>query len=270
MKKTALATGAAALVISLSGCGAHAINGTASTDPQLFGNAQELVRAATNGTEKAKSAKFSMESSIAGLDMNGQGAGRFDGENTAMRMTMHVATVDEEIRYVDKTMYIQLPEQTRARMTGGKPWGKVDPDSALGKEMGAAQAQQNDPSQTLQQIQEAGTIKRSEETTLDGQQATHYWIDMDLAKVADKLAEGSLSQAAIAQLKGKVSTIPVEVWLDKDQLPMQFTENLTEVMKAAGGGTGPATLTMKYSDWGTPVDVQAPPADQVGELKLPG
>ncbi len=26
-------------------------------------------------------------------------------------------------------------------------------------------------------------------------------------------------------------------------------------------------MTMKYRDWGAPVDVAAPPADQVGELK---
>ncbi|HVV10889.1 hypothetical protein [Amycolatopsis sp.] len=47
---------------------------------------------------------------------------------------------------------------------------------------------------------------------------------------------------------------------------------MTEQMKAAGvPGSGASTVTMKYSDWGTTtVDVQAPPADQVGELKLPG
>jgi hypothetical protein len=28
-------------------------------------------------------------------------------------------------------------------------------------------------------------------------------------------------------------------------------------------------MTMKYTAWGVPVDVQAPPADQVGELNLP-
>lgn len=55
-------------------------------------------------------------------------------------------------------------------------------------------------------------------------------------------------------------------------LPVQVTEDMTEQMKAAGvPGSGASTVTMKYSDWGTTtVDVQAPPADQVGELKLPG
>ncbi|HVV10888.1 hypothetical protein [Amycolatopsis sp.] len=193
-------------MIALSGCGAHSGCGTPSADPQLFGNAQELVRAATNGTEQAKSAKFTMQSSMAGMDINAQGAGRFDGDNTAMQITMHVSTIDEELRYVDRVIYVQLPEQVRARITGGKPWGKVDPDSPLGKQMGAAEAQQNDLSQYLRQIQQAGTIARSEQTTLDGQPVTHYWIDLDLAKMTAKLSGTGIPQATLDQLKDKVKT----------------------------------------------------------------
>ena len=38
------------------------------------------------------------------------------------------------------------------------------------------------------------------------------------------------------------------------------------MMQALGAPAGDAKFTMKYSDWGTQVDVVAPPADQVVDL----
>jgi hypothetical protein len=270
LRKNALAASGVALVLALSGCGARTIAGTPSADPMLFGNAQELVRAASAKTGQAKSAKFSVESSLAGQQVTGQGMGRFDGDNTAMQMTMNVGTVNEELRYVDKTLYIQLPEQVRAQMTRGKPWGKVPADSDLGKMMGASQAQQNDPSKILDQIQAAGTITRNEQTTLDRQQVTHYWINVDLAKAAGKLAASGISTGQLDQIKNKLPTIPLELWLNGDLLPVQFTENLSGMLTAAGAPASAQNvkMTMRYSGWGTAVDVQAPPADQVGELTM--
>lgn len=269
--RPAFGVGALALVLAVTGCGTRAISGTPTGDSQIFGNAQELVRAATAQTEKSKSAKFTIESSVGAQDINGQGEGRFDGDNTAMHLSMTVGPIDEDLVYVDKTMYVQLPEQYRGQMTSGKPWGKVPADSDLAKTMGAAQAEQNDPSQILQQIQQAGTITRSEQTMLDGKQVSHYWIDVDVAKAVDKLKDAGLPEAELNELATKVKTIPVQLWLDGDLLPVQFTEDMSGLLKAAGA---PETMqnmkmTMKYTDWGVPVDVQAPPADQVGDLKLP-
>ncbi|WP_208024606.1 hypothetical protein [Amycolatopsis pithecellobii] len=267
---------AVAVALTLAGCGARPESSSTTNDPttndsNVFGNAQELVRAATDQTAKAKSAKFTAESSLAGQAVTAQGQARFDGADTVMDMTMTVGPVREEMRYVDRALYVQLPEQYRARMTSGKPWGKVPADSAVAKQIGAQQAQQNDPSQALQQIQQAGTITRSAHETLDGQPVTHYWIDVDFAKGFDKFKNTGLPEAQLNEIAAKVKTIPVELWLGSDKLPVQITEDMSALMKAAGA---PATaqdmkITMKYSDWGTPVDVQAPPANQVGELKLP-
>jgi hypothetical protein len=269
--RPAFAVGALALVVALTGCGVRTVSGTPTADSQIFGNAQELVRAATAQTEKSKSAKFTIQSALGAQAITGQGEGRFDGDDTAMHLTMTVGSIDEDLLYVDKTMYIQLPEQYRAQMTSGKPWGKLAADSDLAKTMGAAQAQQNDPSQILQQIQEGGTITRSEQTMLDGLQVTHYWIDVDVAKSIDKLKAAGLPEAQLNEVATKVKTIPVELWLDGDLLPVQFTEDMSGLLTAAGAPASMQNMkvTMKYTDWGTPVDVQAPPADQVGELKLP-
>ncbi|HKS44772.1 MAG TPA: hypothetical protein VJT49_06570 [Amycolatopsis sp.] len=279
MKKSALLAGGLALVITVGGCGARTENGQATgpngqtSSASLFGDAQELVRAATSKTEQARSSKISMVETVGGQRITAEGQGRYDGANTAMDITMNALGQTEEIRLVDRTMYIKLPESVRAQVTGGKPWGKISTDGALGKQFSDLldRAQQNDPSKTLERIQQAGTITKSEKTTLDGQPVSHYWIDLDFAKAAKNLGASGLSDAQLRQITSKVKSVPLELWLNADQLPVQLTEDLGAVMKAVGAPANAqdVQMTIKYSDWGTPVEVQAPPADQVKEIKLP-
>jgi hypothetical protein len=280
VKKSVL-VGGLALVVTLTGCGARSVAGQPTGQDgsgSLFGNAQELVRAASTKTGQARSAKFRFTTSMGTHEMTGQGEGLFDGDNSALDYTATTTGTGTagsmEFRYVDKTVYlkISLPPQSPVQITGGKPWGRVDPSNPMAAALGATadRAQQNDPSQVLQQIQQAGTITRSEQTTLDGQQVDHYWVDIDLAKAASMLGSTSgLSGDELRQLTSQVKTVPVQLWLNHDQLPVQFSEDLTPVMKAAGAPASvqPFTMTMNYSDWGTPVAVQAPPADQVGDIE---
>lgn len=278
MRKPAVLVGAFALTIALAGCGSTVSghprtgsDGAGSTG--FFSSALDLYNASSQQTDKSKSAKFTVSSAMGGQQITGQGSGNFDGADSQMQMSMTVGPMQEELRYLDNTMYMQVPEQYRAQLTSGKPWGKASPDSAIGKQMGAAQAQNNDPRKMLEQIKDAGTIKSSEKTTLDGQEVTHYVIDLDFDKAMAKLADaGGLPEAQLEQLKGKVPPIPVEVWLNSDQLPVQLTEDMSGVLKATGAPAAMSSMkmTMKYTDWGAPVSVEAPPADQVGELKIPG
>ncbi|GLY64496.1 hypothetical protein [Amycolatopsis taiwanensis] len=274
MKKALLAVSGLALIVTVSACGSRPESGQASppASDTLFGNAQELVRAATAKTGQAQSAKFTLTETVGNEMVTAHGEGRF-GTNAAMDLTMKVQGEEVEMRFVDKTFYIKVPpEQMEA--TGGKPWGRISADNELGKVLGslANTAEQNDPAKILDQIQQAGTITKSEKTTLDGQPASHYWVDIDFAKAAASFAESSgLPPEELQKLAGdKIKTIPVELWLNQDSLPVQITEDITPILKAAGGPEAgqSANIIMKYSDWGAPVDVQAPPADQVADLDL--
>ncbi|NIH78722.1 hypothetical protein [Amycolatopsis viridis] len=275
MKKTALVSGALALVIGLSACGGQAATGGGNAvGPSLFGNAQDLVRAASAKTSQAQSAKFTMSMSMGGQEITGSGEGRFAGSDTAMAMTTNVAGRTQEMRIVDKVMYLKLPANAQAA-AGGKPWAKLPQGSEAAKALGASldQAESNNPAQSLEQIQKAGTITRSEQTTLDGQQVSHYWVNIDVAKAADELAGTGMPAEMLDRLKSMNGvTFPLELWLNNDQLPVQVTEDLSPMMKAVGAPaeSQQATVKMKYTDWGAPVTVTAPPADQVGELKLNG
>ncbi|MEV5299583.1 hypothetical protein [Amycolatopsis methanolica] len=71
-----------------------------------------------------------------------------------------------------------------------------------------------------------------------------------MAKATDTLNTGELPPEVLDKLKNSGAVIPVEIWLDSDQLPVQVTRDLTQVMQAAGAPAGAqnATMTMKYRD----------------------
>jgi hypothetical protein len=173
-----------------------------------------------------------------------------------------------EIRLVDKTIYLKRPESPRGQADPAKPWTKISIDDstpagkALSENYGELAAQ-NDPSQMLEQIQKAGTIKKSEATTLDGEPANHYTFDLDLAKLADLMPAG-LPAEAKTQLEGKDIHFPMDVWVNSDQLPMQTVMAMSSL---GGAQLGSMKVTRKYTDWGVAVDITAPPADQIAEPK---
>lgn len=273
MKKTALVSGVLALVFGLSACGGQSGGDGGNAGPSLFGNTQELVRAASAKTGQAQSAKFTMNMSMGGQEMTASGEGRFAGSDTAMSMTMNAAGQTQEMRIVGKVLYLKLPAEAQAA-TGGKPWATLPEGSEAAKQLGVSmeQAESNNPTESLNQIQKAGTITRGEQTTLDGQQVSHYWLNIDVAKVADEIAGTGMPAEMLDRLKSMNVTFPMELWLNSDQLPVQITEDLGPMMKAVGAPAEAqqATIKMKYTDWGAPVTVEAPPADQVGELKIGG
>jgi hypothetical protein len=280
MRKIALTAGGLALVLALGACGGTT-GGTAlpasgpgqdkAGSTALFSDPHLLVAAAKAGTEKSKSAKFSMEMNAAGMSVKASGQGRFDGANTAMSMNMDLLGQQMEMRLIGGDMYMQMPASMRQTLGSTKPWTKVSlsDSSAAGKALSDSYnqlAEQNDPSKMLEQIQKAGTITKSEATTLDGQPANHYTIDVDFAKLADQMPAG-LPAEAKSQLAGKNVHFPMDLWVNSDQLPMQIVMDMGALGKAMGGAAagqmGDMKMTMKYTDWGVPVNIEAPPADQV-------
>jgi hypothetical protein len=76
-----------------------------------------------------------------------------------------------------------------------------------------------------------------------------------------------LSAEAVGELRGKVAKFPMELWLDDAHQPLQVMLDLAPVLAASGvPDSAKARITTRYTDWGTQVDVQAPPPDQIGEI----
>ncbi|MET7989933.1 hypothetical protein ABZU76_03380 [Amycolatopsis sp. NPDC005232] len=286
MRKTTFVVAAgAALALVLTGCGSKSENGTAapagdkasSGIASPFANVLELANASKQGTAKSKSSKMSMTMSVGGKNVTAEGLMSYDPANLKMSMTMTTDGEQSEIRLIDKTMYMKLPASEASQMGTDKPWVKISPDAndpiskALAGSMSQA-SEQSDPTKILDQISEAGRIVSSDQTTLDGQPVNHYKFEIDIAKSMDKMLASvpAESQAQVKELlKGKDIKMPAELWVNKDQLPLQITMDESEMMKAMGvpaSAAGSGKIVVKYSDWGAPVEVTAPPADQVADL----
>ncbi|MEV6874826.1 hypothetical protein [Amycolatopsis sp. NPDC051128] len=289
MRKTTLVAAGAALVLTLTACSGNATTGTAepaaangqsqsnggSGLASPFTDAIQLASASKQGTEQSKSAKFTMEGSVAGQTLSATGAMAFDGANTKFSMTSTAAGQTTEMRMVDKVMYIKLPADQQKQMRTDKAWAKISTDGTdpISQALGGAlsqSAEQSDPSKMLDQISKAGRIISSDQTELNGEQVNHYKVELDVAKAVDQFA-GQAPAAArdkiTEMLKGKDIKLPAELWLNKGNLPVQVTMDQGPMMQALGApGAGDSKFTMKYSDWGTQVDVAAPPAEQVVDL----
>jgi hypothetical protein len=275
MRKFAFAAVGTALALSLVACGgkddgnAQGQGGDANSGGlSIMANVTDLANQVDKGATTGNSAKITLDASMQGQAVKATGSYQLK-PSVAMDMTMNTPEGDMHMVLVENTLYIQLPEQERAQM-GGKPWVKIsaDGDDPMSKMLGSmlkTVSDNVDVTKQIQQIKDAGTITKSQQETLDGQQVVHYWIDVDVQKLAS-LQQDELTKSALESLaKQGTKTLKYELWVRGDGLPAKFATQMP-----VGSGQ-PVSVTVGFSDWGQPVNVQAPPADQVGEMpKLGG
>jgi hypothetical protein len=249
---------------------AQLVGACEGTPPPSFGDARALADSATAATVSGGSAKFATDVSAGSVRSKCQGQARFGAGGTSLSTTTDYLGEPLELRLVGNSLYAKVPEGARD-VAEGKPWamvsaGGTDPFSeVLGGSL-TQLAEQNDPVRTLGEIRTAGTFASAERTTLDGVPTEHYRVEIDLAKLGPDLPAG-LSPDAVGQLRGKVAGFPVEVWLDGAHRPRQIVLDLSPILTASGApGGANAKITSRYTGWGDPVDVQAPPPDQVGHF----
>jgi hypothetical protein len=159
------------------------------------------------------------------------------------------------------TLAQQLPQ--------AKEWLKLDV-AAIAKKQNIdlgqfRQLTQNDPTQMLQYLRAtSGKIDKVGEEDVRGVETTHYRANVDLDKVAEQAPPNlrKTFRASIQSLKRGLgrSKIPVDVWVDGDNLVRRLQEHLT----IAGGGK--IDFSVDFYDFGTPVSVSAPPASQTLDL----
>ena len=266
---TMFAAGAVLAGLALAGCGSKEA-GTPS--PQGGdGNGEQLTLqllaeklGANSSTKSGAHMKMSME--VAGQTVKAEGDMKL-GAAPAMDITYELAGLGSaRMLLVDDAFYFELPKSAQQN---GKPWVKLDPNGndALSQSLGGALSEtkkNSDPSQMLKQIEGAGDITAKKQEQLDGKQTTHYSVTVDLKKYAEKVTPEMKSTLQKA-IDAGVTTYPMEVWVDQDNLPVRVTVS-TPFTNPANNQPDTIKMTMDYSDWGKAVTVTAPPADQIGEL----
>ena len=292
MRLRLMAMGVAALV--LAGCGSTS---SSSQSPVRSPGDQSrfLASAATKSTGtpsmKTDLSVTMLSSKLPGgrVDMSADGA--LDNTNHRMDIRLDMSKfmtglgagaaalgspsdwVGEEVGDFDggrAIIYMKLPALTRL-LPGGKPWIKMDLNE-IGRRAGIDISQftqfANDPAQMVDWLRAAsGDVTTVGTETIYGVSTTHYRATVDLDKYPDLVAPENRDamRKAVDSLENAahVSSFPMHVWAGKDGLVRQVRAVFTETIQ---GQTVNVVTSERFYDFGTPVSIALPTADQVTDL----
>ncbi|MFI7018483.1 hypothetical protein [Streptomyces sp. NPDC050164] len=255
----------------LVGCGDDDGTGDRARGSSAGGNAPEqgtqAVRSAYDRTAEEDTAKVRLrvQTSAQGASQtaNGQGAVDLDDGDSVMTLTVQGQRIEQ--RVVDQVLYQKVPE---GQAPGGRPWIKID----LGKvaaQQGAGDRSMSDPAQSAayaKAITDKDVTKKGT-ATIDGVRTTHYRVSVDVAE----LPSGDTLRKQVGP------TLPMDVWLDGEGRMRR--QQIDMSLKSAPGSTersstdassSPQRVTvrtvMDFTDFGTEVEADAPPAGQVTDM----
>lgn len=272
------ATGAvcAGLVLALTGCGGTTDEGAGEQAAAQPVSAVQALNATSRKAAAVDSVKMEMttESRLPQGQMTMRATMQTRMRPTvAMRMVVNEMSIGGqptpggkmETLLVDGAMYVKLPAELSQ---GGKPWTKISlsdvaKSSGMNLEQMLDQAQQQDLGAQTKLLTGSKDARKVGEETVEGVQTTHYTGTLTPREALAQLdpEQREAFKKLYAQL-GQTK-INFDVWVGADSLPRKMTNKLDTPQ-------GPVTTTMLYRDFGAPVDVTAPPAAQVGDMKLPG
>jgi LppX_LprAFG lipoprotein len=231
------------LVLAVAGCGGDAtaldpVAEAAETTSAIGSQHVEFV-----GTSK-------VEKQVTRL--NGSGDFRNDPQLGRMTIRFSDGNVSGRITEVMKGWRVYMKSPLFAgQIPQGKSWLSVDLAKA-GRQAGidfsnfAAQT----PGQTLDQLQASGDVKKLGTATIEGVPTTHYTAVLDPAK---------MPEGAKVQRIATANYAPVHVWVDD--------EGRVKRMRTAFSTLDSVNvITMTFSRYGEPVDVDIPSDDEAQDM----
>jgi len=273
------------LAVGLAACGGGSSSETQSAPATTQANGTAMLASASEKARAAGSSKIALSVSLqlpgksAPSTLTGNGA--FDYANQRGTLTFDVGDLLSgvaggvlggssklELVLDNNVIYLNFP--ALGQLLGGKPWIKLDL-AELSKQQGLNLGQlqtigQSDPSAFLSYLSGVASVQRVGTDTLRGTETTHYKAEIDFDKVlanAPPAAKAGL-QATIDQLKQQTGsqTLPIDVWIGDDGL----VRKIVFTYPKTGSGSSPSSVTVELYDYGTPVNVAVPPADQVTDF----
>jgi hypothetical protein len=215
---------------------------SAETSDQPY-DADTIIPAMQEALGDETSARIQMElTGQAELSIDGSMAMTDEFEDGEMELTVDVQGQALEMRQVDGLIYVSGPPATPE----GK-WLEVDPSDP--KDPVAPQfaglAKSGDLTTTFDAFREGLTdVEYVGEEEIDGEATDHYVFTVDAAAAA-KAQDQPMAP-------GMPEELSYDVWLTQDDLMRRVKFEL-----------GPVAATVDATEWGEPVDVEAPPAGDI-------
>ena len=223
------------------------------------------LRSAAANSQQADTQTFEFTADVDAksqqLSMEGSGIVASDGKTGKLTMKIGSVGAIEEIITPDG-VYIDMGSLLGTKLPDGKRWLFMSSDEIAGQSGTAAQSLQGDTGQTSTQALEylqatTGNVERVGEDTVNGAPATHYVTHVDYGKWSEEhMPDATTAEKAKV---AKLGVVPMDVWINGDDRVVKLSFDVD----AASFGGARMKMTMEITGFGEPLDVQAPPADEV-------
>ncbi|MFD9431316.1 hypothetical protein [Streptomyces sp. NPDC060002] len=284
LRRAGLSVAVAALLTGVTACGGGSGGSDGSGGSEKSGDDSPrlspvaALRTAEKSTDGADSAKVESTTSMGSvMSMTADGAlGWGDGLTGTLTITYtggtmadtmrQMGTTSMEARYLPDAYYARMGD-TFAEQAGGKHWIRYAYDDleSLGGSSGAYlkdQMQNTTPNQSVKLLLASGDVREVGEEKVRGQRTTHYSGSVEVADLAEK--NSNLSQSQLDGLKktleqAGVTTETVDIWVDDRDL-------LVKKVEKGETTAGAYTQTAYYTDYGTVVSAEVPPASDTADF----
>ncbi|AZM93251.1 LppX_LprAFG lipoprotein [Streptomyces sp. W1SF4] len=258
-KKADGATAAPTASAPASPAASKAAGGAADATPAAF------LQKTKKASEEITSVRYTLTGTASGRQVSSDASMRLK-PSVAMSMKATAQGAESgtvEIRVIDGVMYLGS-EGT---------WLKFDMkalDPATAKKMesaqGGASSSGEHPGDRADQLMGAKDLRTVGEEDVDGVKTTHVSGTITTEEMRAGIATTATPEArerrekSLKQLEGEgIKSLGVDMWIDES--------GRTKQVRTRGEGTkGPMDTTIKFLDYNKPVEITAPPADQVVDL----
>ena len=113
----------------------------------------------------------------------------------------------------------------------------------------------------------SGSIEAVGSEEIRGVETSHYRATIDPAKL-DELVPAAQRKASAASIdaarQAGIDELPLDVWIDADQRVRKLSIDL-DAKQPGTDASLKASLVVELYDYGTPLELELPPADQVAD-----
>ncbi|MFC0864690.1 DUF1396 domain-containing protein [Sphaerimonospora cavernae] len=268
MRRLLVAAGAAA-VITIAGCGS-------TTTPTLENAKLSAAAVLTQSAKKADEVTSYSADLVMDITAGAQGKGNIQG-TMLYQKTPELATdttLDKvsfagqdlpggmRVILLGDVMYMKM-DMLKALTGSTKPWVKVDLKQ-IGSSAGVnvdqllGQSKQMDLKTSVTMLTASKDVKEVGAEQVGGVDTTHYAGTFPIDEAIKQLpAEAQKNMKG--QLPAEAKDMKFDAWIDGDGLPRK-------VQLSGEQKEGAFAATMLFKAFNEPVEIKAPPADQVGDL----
>jgi hypothetical protein len=276
MRQLALAVPGTALLVALvGGCGQPAATSEGTPLPH-YTSVSQLAAAAGAQQRADRFVKLHLTGVTTDnppRSMTGDGEITFDAGGPRMRIEQSIQPLNAApspaftLLILPSQALLQPPPGTVATPPG-KSWFQIrqapgNPTLAQFSQVVQSLRDSGDPVQTFAQLGDAASTVTSGDEVLDGVPSVRYTVSLDLAKATQQRADPSVTHAVADLVRAGRAADDTTLWLDARNRPLRMV--LSRTISSDGGAHTTYVVTVRYRDWGVPVDVPAPvPAQIVG------